>query len=528
MNRRLRVARWGASIAAAGFAALAIGAAVPPAAVATPEEDCQAVRDRDHRIWLDLIANLPPGAPIPPEPINPCIGPGPETPTTATPLPGQPGQTGQAGPGLQVGANAPTLMPRYNGTDIVPVPGLPVPPPQTRGGNPADQRESGASTAPNTIVPGSRAPTTSSAPPADQTPSSTPAAPVQADQVSGEHRPDPSATADKSGGDSNVIELLLVAGAALAAAAGMRRPRSASTPEAVLSQVVGTVAEPLTALSPGGHLVVEVPKPDGGHITYVLMNDPDSPTDHAMSTTAPPGGRLEINPDGTVSIIDATGAIIGTVAPAWAYDKTGAPVPTWYEIRNGRLYQIIRPGPDTRWPVLGDDNTTTWQRHRQTHQAEQGRQLRRGRGGDAGHHGKRIGGVETDNPVPPTALQGPDDIPSGTALAEIRDAGQQDQGVPVTPDTMGKRIAGVETDNPVPPTALQGPTTFPPVPRSARSVMLSGRNRAFRSPRTAGETHWWGLRLTTRRRRLHCKVLTTSRPTVPLEPSDNSLSFRSR
>src|SRR5699024_7090556 len=67
-------------------------------AVATPEEDCQAVRDRDHQIWLQVVASLPPGAPIPPEPINPCIA---EDPSRA---PGAEGGSIVDVPGTGVGA----------------------------------------------------------------------------------------------------------------------------------------------------------------------------------------------------------------------------------------------------------------------------------------------------------------------------------------------------------------------------------------------------------------------------------------
>ncbi len=114
-------------------AAGAIGAGIALSAApanATPEEDCAAVRARDHQIYLNLIASLPPGAPIPPEIINPCLS-APSTtatvaPTTTVGLP--PGAQAPGG-GPNVGANAPTNFPTYNGTPpIVPVPTIEVPP----------------------------------------------------------------------------------------------------------------------------------------------------------------------------------------------------------------------------------------------------------------------------------------------------------------------------------------------------------------------------------------------------------------
>lgn len=95
---------------------------------ASPADDCAAVRARDHQIYLNLINSLPPGAPIPPEIINPCLT-APTTTATAAPTTtaGLPGMQSPGG-GPNVGANAPTDFPQYNGTPIVPVPQTFTPP----------------------------------------------------------------------------------------------------------------------------------------------------------------------------------------------------------------------------------------------------------------------------------------------------------------------------------------------------------------------------------------------------------------
>src|SRR5699024_1832141 len=69
------------------------------------------VRDRDHQIWLQIVASLPPGAPIPPEPVNPCIAEDPSRAPGAeggsiVDVPGTDLGTGE-GRGPQVGTNAP-------------------------------------------------------------------------------------------------------------------------------------------------------------------------------------------------------------------------------------------------------------------------------------------------------------------------------------------------------------------------------------------------------------------------------------
>ncbi|BCF86269.1 hypothetical protein RQCS_58140 (plasmid) [Rhodococcus qingshengii] len=124
-------------------------------AAAGPAEDCAAVRARDHQIYLNLIASLPPGAPIPPEYINPCLT-APSTTATAAPTTTV-GLSGAQAPGggPNAGANAPTNFPTYNGTPIVPVPTIEVPPIASE--SPAS--ETGAGAPPNASPPQVPSPT---------------------------------------------------------------------------------------------------------------------------------------------------------------------------------------------------------------------------------------------------------------------------------------------------------------------------------------------------------------------------------
>ena len=95
-------------------------------ASAGPAEDCAAVRARDHQIYLNLIASLLPGAPLPPECINPCLtAPSMTGTAAATTTVGLPGAQAPGG-GPNVAANAPTNFLTYNGTPIVPVPTIEV------------------------------------------------------------------------------------------------------------------------------------------------------------------------------------------------------------------------------------------------------------------------------------------------------------------------------------------------------------------------------------------------------------------
>ncbi|MGV0153186.1 hypothetical protein ACSW29_07600 [Rhodococcus sp. GB-02] len=339
---------------------------------ATPEEDCAAVRARDHQIYLNLIASLPPGAPIPPEYINPCLT-APSTTATAGPTTtvGIPGAQAPGG-GPNVGANAPTNFPAYNGTPIVPVPGAAQPgqtnsPTQSGVENPAGVPvpSTTGGPAPNTPQPaGSTAPTAVP----DRGPG-----PIPADSDSNiapaQRVPDPAAdvstTVEDSGRD-RYLELTLIGAAAFAAAGigvrGRPGPFSPRTPESVLSQVVGTIASPLMAYSPGGQSSLRVFDPiSDGYRFFFLIHDETSSHESVIPVTVPPGGRMSVNPDGTVTVFDADGNPVSTIDAPWAYDANGTPIPTHYEIRDGQLVQVVDTAgiENVLYPILADPQDRT-------------------------------------------------------------------------------------------------------------------------------------------------------------------------
>src|SRR5699024_96223 len=105
---RMAVARWAVL---AGLAGVVVGGLGVGVAVGTPEQDCQAVRDRDHQIWLQIVVSLPPGGPIPLELVNPCTAAEPSRARGAeggsiVDVPDTDPGTGE-GRGPEVGTNAP-------------------------------------------------------------------------------------------------------------------------------------------------------------------------------------------------------------------------------------------------------------------------------------------------------------------------------------------------------------------------------------------------------------------------------------
>ncbi|RGP47711.1 hypothetical protein AWH04_23960 [Rhodococcus erythropolis] len=373
-GRRLR--RTLAGVLAAGAlltgAAGAIGAGIALSAApanATPEEDCAAVRARDHQIYLNLIASLPPGAPIPPEIINPCLS-APSTTSTAAPTTtvGLPGVQAPGG-GPNVGANAPTNFPTYNGTPIVPVPTIEVPPVTSE--SPAS--ETGVGAFPNASASAVPSPTPT---PGEGTTTDRGPGPIPADSDSNiapaQTVPDPAADVSTAGEDSGrdrYLELALIGAAAFTAAGigvrGRPGPFSPRTPESVLSQAVGTVVSPLTAYAPGGQSSLRVFDPiTGGSRFFFLIHDETSSHESVIPVTVPPGGHMSVNPDGTVTVFDADGNPVSTIDAPWAYDANGTPVPTHYEIRDGQLVQVVDTAgiENLLYPILADPELTPEER----------------------------------------------------------------------------------------------------------------------------------------------------------------------
>ncbi|MGL4305366.1 MAG: hypothetical protein ACRCSF_04365 [Mycobacteriaceae bacterium] len=98
----------------------ATGGLVAGVASAGPAEECQAVRDRDHAIYLQLVASLPPGSPVPPEIINPCLEAPSQTPTTMAPPTFDTPTPGQTSGGIGYGADIP-----HTGTLTITMPPTP-------------------------------------------------------------------------------------------------------------------------------------------------------------------------------------------------------------------------------------------------------------------------------------------------------------------------------------------------------------------------------------------------------------------
>ncbi len=98
---------------------------------------------------------------------------------------------------------------------------------------------------------------------------------------------------------------------------------------------------------------------DGGLQVLVVIDGPDAPTEYRFDMTVPVGAALLPSTDGGAVVVDADGVVVSVVAPAWAVDAHGQPVPTSYRIEGSTLVQVI-DHHGASYPVVADPCWTCW------------------------------------------------------------------------------------------------------------------------------------------------------------------------
>ena len=101
--------------------------------------------------------------------------------------------------------------------------------------------------------------------------------------------------------------------------------------------------------------VVTVPlvKDDGEILT--IIDGATAPESYSYAVDVPAGASLTVDEDGAVHITGEAGEFIGGVAPAWAVDASGAPVPTRYQVDGTTLtQQIDHDGGQYAYPIVAD------------------------------------------------------------------------------------------------------------------------------------------------------------------------------
>lgn len=160
------------------------------------------------------------------------------------------------------------------------------------------------------------------------------------------------AVAPASPNDPSSPATALVIGLAAAGAGAASRRNGSRTPS-----TSSTVSDPSQSVR-GGFSVTNIGQADGDQ-TLVTLTDPDSPTryDFEAANLTPDGGSLRVNPDQSVSILNAAGAETGDGFSApWARDATGAAQPTQFTAQGTMLTQTISPRADAVYPITADPN----------------------------------------------------------------------------------------------------------------------------------------------------------------------------
>ncbi|WP_017581620.1 DUF4258 domain-containing protein [Nocardiopsis valliformis] len=94
---------------------------------------------------------------------------------------------------------------------------------------------------------------------------------------------------------------------------------------------------------------------DGGTARLLLhIDSPSAPDEYRFDLDLPEGGELVELEDGGAFVLDGNGDMVGTVAPPWAVDADGSPLPTELTVQGDSLVQRVEFGEDTVYPVVAD------------------------------------------------------------------------------------------------------------------------------------------------------------------------------
>jgi hypothetical protein len=96
---------------------------------------------------------------------------------------------------------------------------------------------------------------------------------------------------------------------------------------------------------------------DGGLQVLVVIDGADAPSEYRFDMSVPAGATLVATADGGAEVVGADGQVVAGVAPAWALDADGQPVPTRYRIEGTTLVQVI-DHHGAAYPVVGDPKYT--------------------------------------------------------------------------------------------------------------------------------------------------------------------------
>ena len=93
---------------------------------------------------------------------------------------------------------------------------------------------------------------------------------------------------------------------------------------------------------------------DGGVSIGTVIPTSDAPTRYEYRVSTGSGTQLELNPDGTVNVLDTEGRYAATIDSPWAIAADGSAIPTWYEVQGDIVVQVVAHDSSTEFPVVAD------------------------------------------------------------------------------------------------------------------------------------------------------------------------------
>lgn len=281
----------------------------------------------------------------------PCVGvptntfTPPPVPTATLPTPGNddttrptsgPGVGIDVGPGPGVG----------NGTPIVPVPTAPAPRPVPQAG---DEPSSTVEDGPIGVTPGAPGASVPVRPPSPvPSPTRAPNAPPVPRQIDTDvpAGTTPRRTPDGDR-DPDTVAWLIVAVTAFTAA----HPRAGRAMRQAVAGTGGLVGRWNAYRHQGTNPPAPRTHPDGDQ--QPLVSDGSDSPYQPIADAVPVGGRALQNPDGSVVVIDASGAVAQKYSAVTAFDASGRPVPVYFVTEGGGgVIRVIDVDESTAYPVV--------------------------------------------------------------------------------------------------------------------------------------------------------------------------------
>lgn len=96
-----------------------------------------------------------------------------------------------------------------------------------------------------------------------------------------------------------------------------------------------------------------VERTESGLRLLAVAKNAAAPTEFRFALSLPAGATLRAEPNGSVTVVDQAGGVLGSVNKAWAFDATGAPVATWYSLDGSTLVQHVEHR-GAAYPVVAD------------------------------------------------------------------------------------------------------------------------------------------------------------------------------